>query len=124
MNEGGDLSRHLAEMDNIAAVLASMGMATTDEDTAVQILALLPPSWETLVTVLEVTDHLTTKKVKSALLNEELKRKGVPGQVDGAYVASAKPNNNFNNRNSNNNNNFNNNNNHNNNNCNNNNNNN
>lgn len=77
LQEKGDMEKHLEEMVNLFQKLADLGANQLDDEWKVGfVLSSLPPSYDSLVTALEVRDDLTFSMVHSKLISEHLKRKG------------------------------------------------
>lgn len=78
LQEGGDMEQHLVQMINLFQKLADLGADQLDDEWKVGfVLSSLPPSYDTLVTALEVREDLTFAIIHSKLISEHLKRKGV-----------------------------------------------
>lgn len=79
LQEKGDMEKHLEQMVNLFQKLSDLGAnganQLDDEWKVGFVLSSLPPSYDALVTALEVRDDLTFSMVYSKLIAEHLKRK-------------------------------------------------
>lgn len=78
MAEDTSMEDHLKEMKILTDRLAAIGAPISNEDQVVTLLGSVPESYSGLVTALEVRgDQLNLSEVQQALLQEEMKRRGV-----------------------------------------------
>lgn len=76
LQEKGDMEKHLEQLVNLFQKLSDLGANQLDDEWKVGfVLSSLPPSYDSLVTALEVRDDLTFSMVHSKLISEHLKRK-------------------------------------------------
>lgn len=75
--ENQDLSEFFDEFEGLVEKLNEIGVNVEEDDTVLQLLMAMPPSYAHIVSALETLpeDLLTIEKVKERLLAEELKRK-------------------------------------------------
>ena len=82
MAEGGNVERHLTEMQDLTDRLAAMGSKISEEDKAMTLLGSLPPSYRALVTTLgNQAGKLSVTTVTNAILDEQ-RRGGFSGVSD------------------------------------------
>ena len=90
LTEEGDMSAHLAHMEDLVDQLASLGEPLAEHLTVALMLSSLPDSYGTLITALETRpeDDLTKELVKNKLL-EEYSRRQESGMVPAAIEQRA-----------------------------------
>jgi len=75
MEEGSSISDHIKRMKELTDKLAALQAPVAPQDQVVTMLGSLPPSYDNVVTALEVrVDDLTLDFVHQSLLNAEQKR--------------------------------------------------
>ena len=83
MKEGNLMGSHIKMMKELTDRLAAMKAPITEEDQVVTLLRSLPPSYSTLVTVLEARDAISLNYmyVQQALVHEEQRLTGIGSLV-------------------------------------------
>nr|XP_029711605.1 uncharacterized protein LOC115256788 [Aedes albopictus] len=80
MEEGGNVEEHMISMDALFDKLAEVGCDIAEEMKCNFIMASLPESYDSFVTMIEGSDgKLTERTVKTKLLNEYYKRQHKSG---------------------------------------------
>ena len=87
MQDGDSMQDLFNRVDELAEQLRGVGQDIADSDIAMTLLGALPESYETILVAIETrTEDLTTKFVKTKLLQEEA-RKNDSGQNDSAFMS-------------------------------------
>ena len=75
MAEGTSMEAHIKTMKELTDRLAAINAPISEEDQVVTLLGSLPPSYSTLVTVLEARDAVTLSYVQQSLIHKEQRLK-------------------------------------------------
>jgi len=83
LSEGGNMERHLIQMQDLIDQLASLGETLAEQLTVALFLSSLPESYGTLITALETRPEadLTIELVKNKLLEEYVRRNSNSGDT-------------------------------------------
>ena len=83
LSEGGNMEKHLIQMQDLIDQLASLGETLAEQLTVALFLSSLPESYRTLITALETRpeDDLTIELVKNKLLEEYARRNNNSGDT-------------------------------------------
>jgi hypothetical protein len=84
--EGSSISDHLNEFQGCFDQLSGMGVKFEDEIMGLWLLLTLPDSWENLRVTLTSSTPVTMEQVKSAVLNEEVRRRTQEASTSQSHV--------------------------------------
>ncbi|CEG42032.1 uncharacterized protein PHALS_12339 [Plasmopara halstedii] len=85
MEDGDDVRTHINKMKTLAEQLDAVGAPVTYDDLVITLLASLSERYTSLITALEPrSESLTWEIVTSRLLHEDMKRKKLESDIDGA----------------------------------------